>query len=500
MYTASGLKKQYGGVIALAGVDMEIHAGEVHALLGANGAGKSTLVKLLAGAEPPDAGHLVLDDHEVHFKNVIEATRHGVAIVSQELQIFPDLDVLSNLFLLREPLRGQLISWTEMARHAKPILQEIGLNVPLNARVRTLKLGDQQLVEIARALLKEPKVLILDEPNSALQARETQRLMNVIRSLRDRGVAIIYVSHFLEQVFEIADTITILRDGKTVMKATPRKALSIPEVVTAMIGTTLKSEIYIKTERHHNGQEQGLLSLKGVTLSPELKEIDFEAATSEVVGLAGLEGSGVRELLNIVFGERKLEKGSVTLPNGQCGPRTIEQAVKSGVALIPADRKAKGAMLNQTIYENISQVTICTLGHMGFLLRQKPIIDIAIEWASKLRIKAKSVHSLVGELSGGNQQKVVFAKWLQMNPTLVLLDDPTRGVDVGVKGEMHGIIRDLASQNRVVLFASTDMAELAVVCDRVTIFFQGKIVGDLSDLMLTEHNLLEAINTGIIPT
>lgn len=493
--------KRYGGVPALAGVDFEVRAGEVHALLGANGAGKSTLVKLLVGAERPDAGRVCLEGQEVRFGSVGEAARHGVAIASQELQMFPDLDVLGNLFVLREPRRGGLISRSEMARRAEPVLREIGLDVAPGTRVRDLTLAEQQLVEIARALLGEPRVLILDEPNSALRARETERLLRVVGTLRQRGIAIVYVSHFLEEVFEIADRITVLRDGRVVVPASPRPALTIPQVVEAMVGPDREpgAPPAPGLRQAGRGGGPGPLRLSGVTLRPNLDGVDLEAAPGEVVGLAGLEGAGVHELLYVIFGGRRPDAGSVTLPGGRPRPGSIEQAVKAGVALIPADRKVRGAMLNRTVYENVAQVKVCTLGRAGFLVRKRPMVASAEEWGRRLRIKMPSVHARLDELSGGNQQKVVFAKWLEADPTVVLLDDPTRGVDVGARGEMHRMVRNLADDGRVVLFTSSDLAELAEVCDRVAVFFGGRVVAGLAGPALTEHGLLEAINTGVPP-
>jgi ABC-type sugar transport system ATPase subunit len=500
VYTATDIHRHFGGVRALDGVNLEIRPGEVHALLGANGAGKSTLVKILAGAERPTEGSLSLEGREVAFSDLGEAADNGVAIVSQELNLFPDFDVLHNLFLLREPLRGGvLVNRAEMARRARPVLDAVGLGVPVGRRVGTLRLGEQQLVEIARALLYEPKILILDEPTSALQAEETQRLLGVVRDLRGRGVGIVYVSHFLEDVFSVADRITILRNGRVVANGVPRAELTIPEAVRRMLGDSA-------IERREAAADDATalteavsdepLTLSGIAVEGALEPFDLEARPDEVVGLAGLDGSGYRSVLETIFGERRLSAGEIRLPNGKPAPRSMSSAVRSGVAFVPADRKRLGVMLDKTIYENVSTVRGGPLKRMGLFLRTPAMVERAEHWGRQLGIKMSSPRSRVDELSGGNQQKVVLAKWLEADPQVVLLDDPTRGVDVGAKVEVHAVIRQMAASGRVVLLASSDLEEMAEICDRVVVFFRGRASGELSGSDLTEHRLLEAINTG----
>ncbi|WP_134765163.1 sugar ABC transporter ATP-binding protein [Nocardioides sp. 1609] len=502
MLIASEISKHYGGVQALDGVDLRIESGEVHALLGANGAGKSTLVKILVGAETPTTGSLTLDGEPAVFKSVREAADRGIAIVSQELNLFPDLDVLHNLFLPRIPAHAGVINDRRaMRRRAQAAVDAVGLKVDLDRRLGTLRLGEQQLVEIARALIDDPKVLILDEPTSALQAAEAQRLLQVVRNLRERGVGVVYVSHFLEDVFAIADVITVLRNGKTVVDREARQQLSITTVVSEMLGDLDGTSMGTRRARASTRADLPSaqpLTLRDVHVSRSVHPFSMVAEPGEVVGLAGLDGSGVHTIFEILFGQRRINGGSISLPGGQGAPRSINKAVRAGVAYVPADRKRLGVMLAKSVSENVSTVSGGPLRRRGLFLRRRKMIEQADRWARRLDIKMDSATAPVGHLSGGNQQKVVFAKWLDTDPSVVLLDDPLRGVDVGAKREIFAHISQLAAEGRIVLFTSSDLKETAEICDRVIVFFQGHACGELAGEDLSEHRLLMAINTGTV--
>jgi ABC-type sugar transport system ATPase subunit len=489
----SGVKKSYGGVRALVGVDLSVYPGHVHAIVGENGAGKSTLMKALVGAVQPDDGSIYVGGQEVSFANVKEANEHGVAIVFQELSLFPELDVLANLFLKREPLRFGLIARQRMRRQANPVLAELGLShLDLDAPVSDLTLGEQQLVEIAKALLAEARILIFDEPNSALNAAETERLFTIIRGLRDRGVAVIYISHRLEEVFEIADIITVMRNGE-IVDTVRRDQTTIPEIVRMMIGRE-PTEFY--TARNRYTGDTGSLRIENVTVEGKVKDVNLTAAAGEIVGLAGLEGAGAQTILHIIFGTESVTQGDIFLPDGRSVPRSIPAAVEASIAYVPADRRHGGAMLQRTVLENLSLVTAGALGRFGFFLRQSQLEKRTRDRCTSLNIVMESIKSPVDQLSGGNQQKVVLGKWLEAAPNVVLLNDPTRGVDVGAKEEIYHIIRELADEGRVVLFTSSELPEFVHLCDRVVIFYKGQIVGEFSADALTEQKLLEAINTG----
>mgnify|MGYP005846817373 CR=1 FL=1 len=488
--------KHYGGVRALVGVDWHVHPGSVHALVGENGAGKSTLMKILAGAEQPTSGSITVDGSPCHFRSVHDANERGVAIVFQELSLFPDLDALANLFMLREPRRFGIIQRGEMRRMAQPILDELGLSIPLDIPISSLTLAERQLIEIAKALLIDSKILILDEPNSALNAAESERLFTIIRKLRARGVAVIYISHRLEEVFAVSDLITVMRNGQIVMTV-PRSETTISQIVSAMIGreTTefVNHRIYVPS-----ASASGALHVDGITLGNAAVDVHFSVSPGEIVGLAGLEGSGVNVILEVIFGLRHAERGSIRLPNGKGAPRSVAEAVHASVAMVPADRRSEGVMLDQSIMTNVAQVTAGALGRLGFFLRRSRIETRVQSQAEALRIKTDSIQTTVGNLSGGNQQKVVIAKWLDADPSVVLLNDPTRGVDVGAKEEIYRIVQGLADQRRIVLFTSSELPEFIHLCDRVLVFYRGRIVGEIAQADLTTQRLLEAINTGIV--
>jgi ABC-type sugar transport system ATPase subunit len=494
VYQAEGIKKRFGGVTALAGVDFALEPGSVHALLGENGAGKSTLVKILAGALAPDAGKLTLDGEPAAFANTRAAARRGVAVVSQELNVFPDLDVLANLFLTREPRRGPLVDRAEMARRAEPVLAELEFDRPLRTLLGDLSLAQRQLVEIARALLDEPSVLILDEPTSALPVDRAEHLLAIVDRLRQRGVAVLYVSHLLAEVMLIADRVTVLRDGRVVL-AEPRSALAVKDVVTAMVGTVAEHPV---PARRTTPTDKGL-ELRDLTVPGVLEGVTLTARRGEIVGCAGKAGSGHSAVLEVVSGLRRLARGRVRLPSGRNGPRTLRGAVRGGVALVPGDRARIGLMLDKPVWDNVSQVSSGALGRYGPLPGRRRLVAAAEELVRRLRIRTDSVHAPAGRLSGGNQQKVVFAKWLAAEPDVVLLDDPTRGVDVGAKADMHEIVRELAAAGRVVLISSTDPDELIELCDRVAVFFRGRLCAELSGADLTQAALLHAMATGEIP-
>lgn len=501
MYSARGITKSYGGVVALKGVDLRVEPGEVHALLGSNGAGKSTLVKILAGAAQPDSGQLSLDGVPIRFATSREARAGGVALVSQELNLFPDLDVLTNLFLPEEPQWRGLIDRSAMQRRADHVLASMELDVDLRSPVGQLSLAQRQLLEICRALVHEPKVLILDEPNSALQADATTRLLGVVRSLRARGTGVVYVSHLLEEVFSVADTLTVIRDGAVAAARLPVAETSIAHVVETMLGARSSAAgLRVAAEKGDSGTARAPLRVSEIAVRGVLHPVSLTAEPGEVVGLAGLDGSGTKALMEVLFGRRRATSGHIDLPSGATSPNSVAAAVRAGVAFVPADRKGCGVMLDKSIAENVCSVQPVVLGSALRLIGPRHRAERAAARIRQLAIKASSVDTPVGHLSGGNQQKVVFAKWLEATPNLILLDDPTRGVDVGAKAEMHQVIRQLAALDRVVVVASSDLDELSTLCDRVLVLHRGSLALELVGEQLTEHSLLEAINTGRLGT
>jgi ABC-type sugar transport system ATPase subunit len=518
MLEAKDIRKAYGGVQALSGAGLTVRAGSVHALLGENGAGKSTLVKVIVGAVRPDSGVLRLNNEKVSFSSTADAGKRGVAAVSQELSLFPDLDVLSNLFPMREIKRGPFIDRKAMERKARPVLADLGLELEMRQPVSTLTLAERQLVEIAKALVTEPRVLILDEPTSALEASSVEILINVLKVLRERDVAVVFVSHILEEVMQLCDEITVLRDGFPVLEGESRAQLSVPAIVDAMLGEKGSHErvtsgaapasvpaIGSNGAGSAAGADAGVakagagLRLKGVSVKGKLDGIDLEAHAGEIVGVAGIAGSGHLTVLELISGQVGISGGEAILPSGRKLRRSMHRAVGSGVAMVTGDRRRYGLMLDKPIWENVAQVRSVALAREGMIVSKRKMRRRAEEMVERLQVKAASIDENAGQLSGGNQQKLVFAKWLDAEPSVLLLDDPTRGVDIGAKAEMHRLIRGAASGDTVVLLASTDLDEIVAVCDRVAVFFEGRICAELSGETLSQHALLETMNTGRLP-
>jgi ribose transport system ATP-binding protein len=496
MLRATALVKRYGGVTALDGADIDLRGGEIHALVGENGAGKSTLVKILSGVVQPDAGQVTLDDAPVRFAGPRDAAARGIAIVAQELSLFPDLTVAENLFIQSLPNRLGLLSTSTMERRAAPVLADLGLaDVPTRAPAGELNLADRQLLEVSRALLARPKVLILDEPTSALPAAAVQRLQAVLHRVAERGIAVLYISHFLQEVRQTADRISVLRDGRPALRGVPAKDLELDDLVRAMLGESASGRDRPAAARTKTGTGGAGLALTHVSVPGRLDDVSLAVAPGEIVGVAGLEGAGHLAVLELVCGLDRPSAGRVRLPGGP-GPRSFREAVRRGVAFVPGDRKRFGLMLDQTVWENATAVRWLGLGAGTWWQRRRDLQARAAANLRRMRFHG-DIHGLAGELSGGNQQKVVFAKWLDADPSVIVLDDPTRGVDVGARGEMHEIVRELAGAGRVVLLASTDLAELTELCHRVVVLRRGRVAGELTAGELTERRLGTAVNAGL---
>ncbi|MGW5634109.1 sugar ABC transporter ATP-binding protein [Streptomyces sp. NPDC003832] len=480
---ARGLAKSYGGVRALEGVDLRLRGGEVHALVGENGAGKSTLVRIVTGTTAADAGVV----------RTAPGTR--IAAVSQELSLFPDLTVRENLFPRRPPrTRLGLLDRGAMDRAARPVLAELGLDVDLGARLGGLPLADQQLTEIARALLLEPRLLVLDEPTSALPADAVDRLERVLRALTGRGIAVLYVTHFLAEVMRFAQRVTVLRDGRVALPAARRAEVGVPDLVTAMLGG--RPEPPARRPRTPAELPPPVV-LSGVCVPGRLADVTFTVRAGEVVGFAGLQGAGHLTALEVVCGRTAVSAGRVDV-GGRGRPRSLRDAVRAGLAFVPSDRKRFGLMVDRTVWENATAVSWLALGRGGVAPPRAELVRRTLELTERLRLRG-GPHDPVARLSGGNQQKVVFAKWLAAEPSIVVLDDPTRGVDIGVRAEMHAIVAELASDGAAVLLASTDLAELTELCDRVLVFVRGRVVGEVDGERLTEHGLAVAVQQGTQP-
>ena len=487
-----GLSKSYQTQV-LAGVDLELGRGEVHALVGENGAGKSTLCRILAGLTAASSGTVELLGRNYEPKTKAEAEERGVRMVMQELNLIGNLSVAENIFLRHLPHRAGWIDYGELHRRAGEILQRVGLpRTDPRARVSTLGIGQQQLIEIAAGLSERCDVLILDEPTAALTDAEAGLLFDQIRQLTAAGVGIIYVSHHLEEVRRIATHITVLRDG-AVVAGRPAKDWNLAEIVRAMVGRDLAS----LEERPARPPGPVALRVEGLRRRPNVREASFEVRQGEILGFAGLMGSGRTETMRAVFGADVPEAGRIYLHGKPARIRSPRDAVRQGVALLTEDRKQQGLLLPLSVRINI---TLTALRHMarrrGWWLSPRTERDRAAEWAERLSVRCHSLEQRVAELSGGNQQKVVIARWLMRDCAVLIFDEPTRGIDIGAKFEIHGLLDALAKAGKAIVMVSSDLRELMAVCDRIAVMSAGRLVETLPRGQWSENRILSAALSG----
>jgi ribose transport system ATP-binding protein len=498
------VSKRYGGVRALERARFACAPGRIHALLGENGAGKSTLIKIMAGVVQPDEGRIVLQGQERRFAHPQDAVNAGIACIFQELSLMPDLSVADNICITNPPRRFGLIDQAAQQRIATAALARAGAEGihPL-APVGSLSLSRRQMVEIAKALAREPKILILDEATSALTAADVQRVFALLKRLRDEGLAIVYISHRMHEISELADDCSVFRNGQhvaTFEAGTQSDADTVAMMIGREIGHTFPPKRAAAPDATAvTTPAPPRLDVKGLSWGARLHDIDLSAREGEVVGLGGLDGQGQREFFFALFGVLRGVSGEIRV-DGQVVKPTSPQAAKragSGIALVPEDRKTDGLMLPMGVRENLSLAALDLLSRAGVIDRAREA-EAAQRVVRQLSIKAPDLDDAVGTLSGGNQQKVVIAKWLMNAPRIILLNDPTRGIDVGTKQEIYALLRQLADAGNTVLLYSTDYAELIGCCDRVAVFFDGRIVRWLQGDALTEHALVSsALNIGV---
>ncbi len=482
---ARGLVQSFPGVRALKGVGLTLGRGEVLAVIGENGAGKSTLMKILAGVQRPDAGEVLLDGKPVEIRSVQDALRHGIALIHQELNLAENLDVAANIFLGREYLRHGLIDTPRLRRESRRFLEAVGLDVDPATRVGTLSIGHQQLVEIAKALSVSARVLIMDEPTSSLSTHEAENLFKVIHDLRARGVSVLYISHRLGEVKELADRVTVLRDGENAGELA-RDEIHHAAMVKLMVGRDLSR--FYPHEPHVAGEV--VLEVEGIrTTTYPRHELGFRVRAGEIVGLAGLVGAGRTELLETLFGVRPALGGSMRVCGREIVPQTPREAIDAGLALVPEDRKKQGVILEMAVRDNVSLASLRRDQRRGFLNRAREC-QLGAEMIRDLRIKTPNDRQRVQFLSGGNQQKVVLGKWLALRPRILLLDEPTRGIDVGAKEEIYRLMEKLARGGVALLFASSEMEEILGMSDRTLVMHEGRITGELSRGELSEEAVM----------
>lgn len=483
-----GISKRYGGVRALQDVDFSCYAGKVHAVLGENGAGKSTLIKIISGVVQPDEGRMTLAGQDVSFRSPSAANDAGIVCIFQELSLMPDLSVADNISIATPPRRFGMIDSKAQRLRAEELLATIGCeDVNPQMRVRDLPLSRRQMVEIAKALGKKPKILILDEATSALTSADVEKVYAMLARLKSEGVAILYISHRMHEIEALADNASVFRNGRHI-ETFAKGARSNDEIVQLMIGREIEAHFPPKPPAR---KVKPLLEIKNLNWENRLKDISLNVGRGEIVGLGGLDGQGQKELLLSLFGVLKRVEGNVVIDGKEqklSSPRDAK-AADGGIALVPEDRKTEGLMLPMSIEDNLVIASLDALKSGPFVDENR--VETAVDQAIKrLQIKIGSKDDAVSTLSGGNQQKVVIAKWLMTKPDIILLNDPTRGIDVGTKQEIYRLLRELADEGAAILFYSTDYDELIGSCDRVAILYDGKIVTELEGDAITEKNII----------
>jgi len=486
----SGVQKRFGGAVALQGANLSIRAGEIHALLGENGAGKSTMLKVLAGVHVNDGGTIKLGAKDFRTGSPQDSIEQGIAVIYQEPSLFLDLTLAENVFIGRQPKKGRIIDWKFAQNEAKRLFKELGVDLDPKRQARGLSIADQQVVEIAKALSMNANIILMDEPTAALSATEVERLMTVMKSLKAANKAVIFVSHRLDEVFAISDFITVMRDGATVSD-NPVEKTDLQKVIKEMVGREL-TEMFPKTE---NKIGSVVLEVNDLTNPAYFRNISFNVKKGEIVALAGLVGAGRSEVARAIFGVDKYETGSVKI-NGKALPAgSPVAAMKEKIALVPEDRRQQGLFMVAGVNRNISIESFTNLVDKG-LINFKRERELTNTWKEKLSIKFSNQNDPVERLSGGNQQKTVLAKWLATDPDLLIVDEPTRGIDVATKAEVHRLINQAASEGKAVLMISSELPEVLGMADRIIVMREGRQVAELSRKEATQEKVISAATTG----
>ena len=495
LFTARAISKSFPGVRALEAVDFDLMQGEVHALVGENGAGKSTFARIIAGAEIPDSGEMRFCERPYKPNNRTDAESAGIRMIMQELHLIGNLTIAENILLNKLPHRFGIIDYKKLNGIAREVMTKVGLGDTDPAMpVKFLGTGQQQLVEIAAGLSQRCRILIMDEPTASLTDNETELLFTQIKKLKADGVGIIYISHRIEEIIRITDRVTVLRDGKLI-STQPTKQLSVDGIIRMMVGRDLEQQQL----RHAATSGQTALSVTGLTRANKVKDVTFCVHKGEILGVAGLMGSGRTEMVRALFGADRRDSGKVCLSDCEepLEIRRPSDAVRNGIALLPEDRKEQGLLLQLPVRVNISLARLSGVSRFGWIKISSEKI-IADEYADALSIRCSSSEQKVGQLSGGNQQKVVIAKWLNRNADIFLFDEPTRGIDVGAKFEIYRIIADLAEKGKAVIVISSDLMELYALCDRIMVMSAGRIAATYGRGEWSQEKIMSAAFSGYI--
>jgi rhamnose transport system ATP-binding protein len=484
----TGIHKWFAGVHALDDVSYELFPGEIHALVGENGAGKSTLIKVISGVHQPDGGEIFLNGQQVVFPDPLIARLSGIAAIYQEPTLFPDLNIAENVFMGHQPLhpRTKRINWSEMYDKTQKLLDSLGVELDPKARVRGLSVADQQMVEIAKALSLNARVLIMDEPTSALTLREVEDLFRIARRLRETGTAIVFITHRLEEVFELADRVTVLRDARYV-GTRPIAEVTNDGLINMMVGRTL-DDMFPKLEVEPG---EVMLRVESLTKAGAFHDVSFELRKGEILGLSGLVGAGRTEVARAIFGVEPADSGAIWVEGRQVNIGSPSDALALGIAYVPEDRQQHGLVPPMNITQNVTLPILETFAQMSWI-DQAAEEGTATEYAKNLDVRAAGLWQKVRELSGGNQQKVVLAKWLATRPRILILDEPTRGIDVGTKAAVHELMSKLASQGLAIIMISSELPEVLGMSDRVVVMYEGHVTGRFSRQEATQEKIMLA--------
>ncbi|MGC8862764.1 MAG: sugar ABC transporter ATP-binding protein [Armatimonadota bacterium] len=487
-----GITKTYPGVTALDAVDFDVLPGEVHALVGENGAGKSTLMKVLAGADAKDSGRISINGEEAHIANPQEAMRLGISIIYQEFNLVPYMNAAENIFLGREPMSAipGVIDFGRMYAEAERVIGELGVPLDVRVPVNQLSVAQQQMVEIAKATSRNARIIAMDEPSATLTEHELENLFALIRRLKADGVSIIYISHRLEEVFQIADRVTVLRDGKLVATK-PVAETSRDDIIRMMVGRELTEKIPKVAAK----PGEVALEVRGLNRAGVLKDISFAVRHGEVLGIAGLVGAGRTEVARAIFGADPIDGGEIRLDGRPVTIRSPRDAIRLGIGLVTEDRKALGLVLGMAVRENVTLANLGALSRLGFISRRRER-EVANRFVEDLMIKTPSVEQAVQNLSGGNQQKVVLAKWLYTQSKVLIFDEPTRGIDVGAKTEIYQLMNRLAEHGVAIIMISSELPEILGMSDRILVMHEGQIPGELSRDEATQEKIMSLATGG----
>ena len=491
------ISKSFSGVEVLHEVSFSLRPGEVHALLGENGAGKSTLVKVITGVHHPDSGEIYLNGAPVRFSDTHETRQAGIAAIYQELTLFPDLDVAENIFVGRQPVTfGGRVDWRKLYAEAGRLLDSLGVKLDLRQKARMLSIAQQQMVEIARAFSINAQILIMDEPTSSLTLSEVADLFRLVRRLRADGTAILFISHRLEELFELADRVTVLRDGAYV-DTRLMKDLTRDDLIRMMVGRTINN-LFPKQDVRAGDV---ILSVENLTRTGSFRDVSFDLRRGEILGLAGLVGAGRTNVARAIFGVEPATGGRIQVEGREVAITSPQQAIKLGLAYVPEDRQLHGLIPAMHITSNISLPTLHQYARIGWL-QDTSERKLAYEGALQMEVRANNIWQLARELSGGNQQKVVLAKWLSTKPRILILDEPTRGIDVGTKAAVHGLMSKLAAEGMAILMISSELPEILGMSDRVIVMREGLVTGHFSRAEATQEKIISAatqnVTTGIV--